>query len=249
MQKKISNKKILVFTATYNEIDNIGKLLLKIKKFNSKVHILIIDDNSPDGTAQKVIGLKKKIKNLNIIIRSKKLGLDSAHKMAYAYALKNKYDYLITMDADLSHDPCEIKNFIKYLKEYSFVIGSRYLPKGKCLMQGRRLFLSKYGNIIIKKVLGIKLTEFTTSYRGFNLKKLKKFNLKQVKAKGYSFMMCVVFEIYIRNFDIKEIPIIFKDRLEGFSKIPRIETLRTLKNLFFLYLRKVFNNTHIKQRA
>ena len=249
MQKKISNKKILVFTATYNEIDNIGKLLFKIKKSNSKVHILIIDDNSPDGTAQKVIGLKKKIKNLNIIIRSKKLGLDSAHKMAYAYALKNKYDYLITMDADLSHDPCEIKNFIKYLKEYSFVIGSRYLPKGKCLMQGRRLFLSKYGNIIIKKVLGIKLTEFTTSYRGFNLKKLKKFNLKQVKAKGYSFMMCVVFEIYIRNFDIKEIPIIFKDRLEGFSKIPRIETLRTLKNLFFLYLRKVFNNTHIKQRA
>ena len=249
MQKKISNKKILVFTATYNEIDNIGKLLFKIKKSNSKVHILIIDDNSPDGTAQKVIGLKKKIKNLNIIIRSKKLGLDSAHKMAYAYALKNKYDYLITMDADLSHDPCEIKNFIKYLKEYSFVIGSRYLPKGKCLMQGRRLFLSKYGNIIIKKVLGIKLTEFTTSYRGFNLKKLKKFNLKQVKAKGYSFMMCVVFEIYIRNFDIKEIPIIFKDRLEGFSKIPRIETLRTLKNLFFLYLRKVFNNTHIKHRA
>jgi len=240
MKKKNSNKKILVFTATYNEIDNIEKLLFKINKFNPQVHILIIDDNSPDGTAKKVKVLKKRIKNLNLIIRNKKLGLDSAHKEAYTFALKNEYDYLITMDADLSHDPYEIKNFIKYLEDYSFVIGSRYLPKGKCLMQGRRLFLSKYGNIIIKKVLGIKLTEFTTSYRGFNLKKLRKFDLKQVTAEGYSFMMCVVFEIYVRNFNIKEIPIIFKDRIEGVSKIPRIETLRTLKNLLFLYLRKIF---------
>ena len=248
MQKRILNKKVLVFTATYNEIDNVNNLLFKIKKFNPNVDILVIDDNSPDGTAEKVIELKKKIKNLSLILRSKKLGLDSAHKMAYTFALRNKYDYLITMDADMSHDPYEIKNFIKYLDEYSFVIGSRYLPKGKCLMQGRRLFLSKYGNIIIKKVLGIKLTEFTTSYRGFNLKRLKKFDLNQVKAKGYSFMMCVVFEIYIRNFDIKEIPIIFKDRLEGLSKIPRIETLRTLKNLFFLYLRKIFNGAPTKNR-
>lgn len=144
------------------------------------------------------------------------------------------------MDADLPHDPYEIKNFIKYLEDYSFVIGSRYLPKGKCLMRGRRLFLSKYGNIIIKKVLGIKLTEFTNSYQGFNLKKLKKFDLKQVTAEGYSFMMCVVFEIYVRNFNIKEIPINFKHRIEGVSKIHRIETLRTLKNLLFLYLRKIF---------
>ena len=231
-------KKILVFTATFNEIKNIKELILEIKRYNPNVDILIVDDNSSDGTSNEVRNLKNDIENLFLITREKKLGLDSAHKLGYKFALENKYDYFISMDADLSHDPKEIKNFIYHLSEYPFVIGSRYVSGGKCLMKGRRLIISKFRKIIIKKILNIKLSEFTTSYRGFNLNKLANFDLEFVKTKGYSFFMGTVFEISRRNFSIKEIPIIFKDREKGSSKISKIEIFRTLKNLLILFVRK-----------
>jgi dolichol-phosphate mannosyltransferase len=233
------SKKVLIFSATYNEVENIQILLKKILDNYPKIHILIIDDNSPDGTKEKINEFKKNYKNIFLISRKDKLGLDSAHKMAYDYALVKNYDYLITMDADLSHDPKEIKNFIKYLDHYPFVIGSRYIKGGKCLMQGKRLALSKYGNLFIKKTLNININEFTTSYRGFNLKKLEKFNLKVVKNKGYSFFMGTVIEIFNRKFNIKEIPIIFKDRFKGKSKIPKLEIFRTLKNLVIFLMKKI----------
>ena len=233
----MSQKKILVFTATYNEVSNITKLISRIKKHTSKVDILIIDDNSPDGTGRKVLKLKNKDKRLFLVSRKKKLGLDSAHKLAYDFAKKKKYDYLITMDADLSHDPKEIKKFIYYLNNFPFVIGSRYVPGGKCLMKGRRLLISRYGNQLIKKLLKINSNEYTNAYRGFNLKKLKNFHLDIVKTKGYSFFMGTLYEIKKRNFMIKEIPIIFKDRKEGYSKIPKLEVFRTLKNLLILSLK------------
>ena len=151
---------------------------------------------------------------------------------------KKNYEYLITMDADLSHDPKEIKKFIYYLNSFPFVIGSRYVPGGKCLMKGRRLLISRYGNQIIKKLLKINSNEYTNAYRGFNLKKLKNFHLDIVKTKGYSFFMGTLFEIDKLGYEIKEIPIIFKDRQKGLSKIPKIEILRTIKNLFILYLKK-----------
>lgn len=234
----MKKKKLLIFTATYNEAENIKNLIYKIRKYNPNAHILIIDDNSPDGTGKIVKNIFKNKKNLKLITRTNKKGLDSAHKLAYKFALKNKYNYLITMDADFSHDPKIIKNFLKFLPKFSFVIGSRYIKGGKCLMKGKRLLLSKYGNLFISKVLGIKLSEFTTSYRGFNLKDLKNFNLDQINSKGYSFFMGTVIEIYVRKFSIKEIPIIFKDRSKGVSKIPKFEIFRTLKNLFFFRLRK-----------
>ena len=234
----MKKKKLLIFTATYNEAENIKSLIYKIRKYNPNAHILIIDDNSPDGTGKIVKNISNNKKNLKLITRTNKKGLDSAHKLAYKFALKNKYNYLITMDADFSHDPKIIKNFLKFLPKFSFVIGSRYIKGGKCLMKGKRLLLSKYGNLFIRKVLGIKLSEFTTSYRGFNLKNLKNFNLDQINSKGYSFFMGTVIEIYVRKFSIKEIPIIFRDRSKGVSKIPKFEIFRTLKNLFFFRLRK-----------
>lgn len=234
----MKKKKLLIFTATYNEAENIKSLIYKIRKYNPNAHILIIDDNSPDGTGKIVKNISNNKKNLKLITRTNKKGLDSAHKLAYKFALKNKYNYLITMDADFSHDPKIIKNFLKFLPKFSFVIGSRYIKGGKCLMKGKRLLLSKYGNLFIGKVLGIKLSEFTTSYRGFNLKNLKNFNLDQINSKGYSFFMGTVIEIYVRKFSIKEIPIIFRDRSKGVSKIPKFEIFRTLKNLFFFRLRK-----------
>ena len=227
-------KKILVFTATFNELDNIKNLVSSIKKQPSNPHILIIDDNSPDGTSEEIKKLQNNFKNLFLIKRNNKLGLDSAHKEAYEFALKNNYDLLITMDADLSHDPNELGNFIKNLEEFPVVLGSRYIDGGQCLMKGRRLIFSKYGNLIIKFIFQLDCNEFTTSYRGFNLKKLNNFHLNLIKTKGYSFFMGTVHEIFKQKFKVKEIPIIFNDRKKGYSKIPRVEMLRTIINLLIL---------------
>ncbi len=236
----IDEKRILVFTACYNEKENIEKLIFKIREFLPESSILIIDDNSPDLTSEIINNLKNKDSKLNLIIRDKKLGLDTAHKLSYQYAIENNFEYLITMDADLSHDPKELINFKKYLEDYSFVLGSRYISGGKCLMRGSRLLMSKLGNSIIKFFSGINCSEFTTSYRGFNIKLLKNFHLNDVKQSGYSFFMGTIFEIEKKKFEIKEIPIIFADREQGVSKIPRLEIFRTLINLIIIVLKKNF---------
>jgi len=233
------NKKTLVFTATYNEIENIEQFLRSVNSHDPKIDILIIDDNSPDKTYELIENIQKEINNIFLIKRSHKLGLDTAHKEAYEFALINKYDYLITMDADLSHDPKEITNFIKKLENHDFVIGSRYMDGGKCLMNNKRLIISKYGNLFIRFILNINCNEFTTSYRGFNLSKLKNFHLNLIKEKGYSFFMGSVYYICFKKFSFIEIPIIFKDRQKGQSKIPKIEIFRTLINLFKLRFKKI----------
>tara|TARA_B100001057_G_scaffold302588_1_gene302788 strand:- start:455 stop:1156 length:702 start_codon:yes stop_codon:yes gene_type:complete len=226
--------KNLIFSATYDEKDNIKELIEKINKYSLNSDILIIDDNSPDGTGGILSQLKEKNSNLKFFIRESKLGLDTAHKYAYDYAIKNGYEKLITMDADLSHDPKEIPTFINLLNEHEFVIGSRYAKGGKCEMPLMRLFLSIIGNKIIKFVLKINCNEFTTSYRGFNLSKLNNFHLKKVRSKGYSFFMESIYWINKNNYKILEVPIFFKNRTAGKSKIPKIEILRTLKNLLLL---------------
>lgn len=230
------DKKILVFTATYNESENISELISLIMEQNFKPDLLIIDDNSPDGTYNKVQQMQKKFKNLFLIKRNGKLGLDTAHKEGYDFAKKNNYDYFITMDADFSHDPSELPNFVKNLNNFPIILGSRYVTGGNCLMSGRRLIISKYGNKFMKFIFKFDCNEFTTSYRGFNLKKLNDFHLNLIKTKGYSFFMGTIYEIFKKGFKVKEIPITFKDRSKGYSKIPRIEILRTLKNVFFLKL-------------
>ena len=233
--------KILIFTATYNEKENIINLINKINEYSGNADILIIDDNSPDGTGNLLKDFAKENNNLNVIIRDKKLGLDTAHKIAFKYAKENSYSSLITMDADLSHDPSEIPKMISLLKINYFVIGSRYIEGGKSEMTIARQLLSIYGNKLIKFILGIKCNEFTTSYRGFNLDKLKGFHLNLVTTKGYSFFMGTMFVIQKMKFEIKEIPIIFKDREKGISKIPKIEIFRTLTNLIILTFKNKLN--------
>ena len=138
------------------------------------------------------------------------------------------------MDADLSHDPKVIPKFINELKTNVFVLGSRYIKGGKCDMHGFRFFLSYFGNKIIKFLLNIDCNEFTSAYRGFNLKKLKDFHFKNISAKGYSFFMETIFQIHNKGIIINQIPIYFADRKEGKSKIPKIEVFRTLLNVLKL---------------
>ena len=226
--------KTLIFTATYNEKENIKFLIENLNKLNLDIDILIIDDNSPDKTWEILQKLEKEIKNLKVIVRNNKSGLDTAHKLAYNYAIDHEYVKFISMDADLSHDPNEVPKMINILDSSSFVIGSRYIKGGKCEMTGFRLFLSIIGNKFIKKILKINCNEFTTSYRGFNLAKLNGFNLNIINSKGYSFFMETIFRLNKNGIKINEIPIHFKNRRHGYSKIPGIEIFRTLKNVLFL---------------
>jgi dolichol-phosphate mannosyltransferase len=140
------------------------------------------------------------------------------------------------LDADFSHDPNEITKIIDFLDKYDFVIGSRYTEGGKNVQPFFRYLISYLGNKLIKLVLKIDLNEFTTSYRGFNLKKLKNFHLNKVNSKGYSFFMESIYQLNKNDYDILEVPIFFKNRIAGKSKIPKIEIFRTLKNLFLLVI-------------
>ena len=230
--------KVLIFTATYNEAGTIEAFLKAIDQLNLEVDVLIIDDNSPDQTWKIVKDYSKNKKNIHLIIRNKKEGLDTAHKTAYNYSIRNNYDFLITMDADLSHEPAAIPLFINELEKNIFVLGSRYVKGGKCNLKGPRLFLSYFGNKFIKFIFNIDCNEFTTSYRGFNLTKLGNFTLNDVSSKGYSFFMETIYQIHKRGILIKQIPINFNERIIGKSKIPRIEIFRTLLNIFKLRIKK-----------
>ena len=231
------DKKILIFAATYNEAKNINYFIEKILALNINLDLLIIDDNSPDKTWDIVNNYKKKNENIILIKREGKQGLDTAHKLAFNYAKEHNYNYLITLDADLSHDPKKIPDFLSELKNQSFVIGSRYIRDGKNEMKLRRYLLSLFGNKVIKFVLGINCDEFTSAYRGFNLNMLKNFDINKVSSKGYSFFMETVYLLHLTGNNIKQIPIRFKDRTKGDSKIPKVEIFRTLKNLFFLKIK------------
>ena len=230
-------KKILIFAATYNEAENINLFLENILKLDINLDLLIVDDNSPDRTWEIVDDYKKKNENIILIKREYKKGLDTAHKLAFSYAKENKYDYFITLDADFSHDPSKIPNFLEELKNNPFVIGSRYIKGGKNEMKLRRYLLSVFGNKIIKFVLRVDCDEFTSAYRGFNLNMLKNFDINKVSSKGYSFFMETVYLLHLTGNDIKQIPIRFKDREKGDSKIPKIELFRVLKNLFILKIK------------
>ena len=227
----------LVFTATFNESENIKNFLDKTLDVKN-IDILIVDDNSPDGTAKIIKDFQKNYQNIKLIVRNGKEGLDTAHKLAYKYAKEEGYTNLITMDADLSHDPSILPLIVDNLDLHPFVLGSRYIKGGKCLMKGRRLLLSWFGNKLIRIISGINSREFTTSYRGFNLDKLKGFSLNDIKSKGYSFFMETIYQINKLGYKIYEIPIIFATRKQGKSKIPKIEIFRTLLNVFRLYFEK-----------
>ena len=231
-------EKTLIFTATYNEVKNIEELIAGIKKNCKYADILIIDDNSPDGTGILLKKIEQEDHNLKVIIRNGKLGLDTAHKFAYEYALLNNYHYLITMDADLSHNPEEIPTFLEKVYDNDFVLGSRYMTGGKNKLNLFRFLLSFLGNKLIKYLLNLKCTEFTSSYRAFNLKKMKDFHMEKINSKGYSFFMETIYQINKQGFKIIEVPIIFEVRLQGVSKIPKVEVFRTLLNIFRLYFSK-----------
>lgn len=215
-------KKILVFTATYNEIKNIEELVIKINKYNSNVDILIVDDNSPDGTSNEILILKKKIKNLFLITRDKKLGLDSAHKLGYKFAIENQYDYFITMDADLSHDPKEINPMLNLLESNDLVIGSRYEGGLRVINWPiRRLYISYFANIYARIITGVPVKDLTAGFKGWTKDTLDRINFQECSSQGYCFQIETSFRAFQKGCKLIEHPIVFTDRTVGESKMSK----------------------------
>ena len=231
-------KKILVSVPTYNESENIKQLCQRIFKIKKNLNLIIIDDNSPDGTADKINKLKKKYKKLILIKRKRKLGIGSAIRRAMNYALKNNYDVLITLDADLSHQPEKIPSFLKYIKLNDFVIGSRYIKGGKSDYTGYRNFVSKFANKICRLLLNIHLNEFTTSFRAYNKKCLRILNEIPLYSDGYSSLVEFIFYIDRAGLKYIEVPIHFKDRFKGKSKIPKLQIIYGGLKLIELFIKR-----------
>ncbi|MEB1547736.1 glycosyltransferase [Xanthomonas campestris pv. campestris] len=231
--------KTLVFSATYNEAGNVGKLLEGICAAAPGADILIVDDRSRDGTvdAMKMLGLS----NLTIVQRPGKMGLGTAHLFAFCYAVHYGYDRLVTMDADGSHEPSSIPGLLDKIGQgYDFAIGSRYMAGGSCDYDGYRLRVSQAANIAARLLLGIKLSEFTTSFRAFRVTKLRTFSFPRLLVGGYSFFLTTVVEAARRGMRLAELPIHFCERGYGSSKIPSFEIFRGMLNLSRLALIKAF---------
>ncbi|MBF0329428.1 MAG: glycosyltransferase [Nitrospirae bacterium] len=232
-------EKILVATATYNEAANIKEFVQRVRNvLGNSQEILVVDDNSTDGTGNIVRGLMVSDKHLHIVTRRCKMGIGSAHKMMMLYAISNEYDYLVTMDGDLSHQPEEIPSLLKHAGKNVFVIGSRYMPGGNSDYTGTRMALSRIGNFMARIMLGIPLREFTTSFRVFDVNLLKSTPIEDIKSNGYSFFVEMVSLMKMVGARLIEAPIHFKDRKNDVSKIPQFQVLASLYNLIVLMFKQ-----------
>lgn len=233
--------RLLIFTATFNEADNVEALVEEIWDTVPNAEILVVDDNSTDGTGGILETLKAESKGkLHVIHRPRKLGLGTAHKLAFKFAAANNYDALITMDADFSHHPRYIPTIVKLLSEGSeFVIGSRYVDGGSCDYTGIRLLISRTANILARNLLGIKLNEATTSFRGFSKELLSKLEIDTVKSNGYSFFIESVYRVGRATNSVVEFPIHFEDRRFGTTKISKSEVRKGVFTLVRLAVQRL----------
>ena len=212
--------KTLIISPTYNEKKNIQQLVDLVLGENPEFHLLIVDDNSPDGTGDKVKSLQSVYKNLFLETRSKKSGLGTAYIFGFKWALKNKYENIIQMDADLSHNPKDLPRMVKNLKNNDVVIGSRYI-NGISVVNWplRRLMLSYGANAYSRIITGMRIKDATGGFKLWKTEVLNSIDFKQVKSSGYSFQIEMNYRTWIKKYKIVEHPIIFIDRTVGFSKM------------------------------
>ena len=212
--------KTLIISPTYNEIKNAPFLVEKIFDINPEFHLLIVDDNSPDGTAEAIKKLMKKYPNLFLEIRNKKDGLGKAYIHGFKWGLKRNYGCIVQMDADMSHHPKEIPAMIKLLKNNDLVIGSRYV-NGVSVVNWpiKRLILSYGANLYSRIITGMNIKDATGGFKLWKTEVLNSIDFRKVKSSGYSFQIEMNYRAWIKKYKIVEHPIIFIDRTVGFSKM------------------------------
>lgn len=224
----------LVLIPTYNESENVEKIIEAVLRQSPELEILIIDDNSPDKSASIVKNLMKTNSRIHLIERPAKLGLGTAYVTGFKYMLEYKYDYCFEMDADFSHNPNDLPRFIELLKDYDLIIGSRYC-EGVSVINWpiKRLLLSYFACLYARKVTGCPIKDLTAGFKCYKRNVLEGINLDKIKSDGYGFQIEIDFMIWRKGFKIKEIPIIFAERRVGVSKMSK----HIVYEAFFLVLR------------
>ena len=217
--------------ATYNEVDNIRDLVAEIHQFTPDCTVLIVDDNSPDGTGRLAEELKAGDPRVDVIHRSGKLGLGTAILAAMNYAIDHHYDYYLNMDADGSHPPRFIPAILEGMRDKDVMIGSRYIPGGG--VEGefnfKRKFMSTGINTYARLLLGLKTRDNSGSFRCYRVAKLAEMDLNRVMSRGYSFMEEILFWCRQVGCTFGETPIIFENRRAGISKINKMEAVKALQ--------------------
>ncbi len=211
---------VLIVIPAYNEKDNITRLLDKIYSLKINLSVLIVDDNSPDGTAQEIYKSQGKYSNLHLISRRRKLGLGSAYREGFKYAIENRYNIVIQMDADLSHLPRYIPHMLNRLEDCDLVIGSRYIKTGGVYgWPLHRIWLSRSASIFSKKMLRIPINDLTSGFKCIKRHVLEGIDFNTILSKGYAFQIEMVYRIFLKKFNIVEYPIIFRERTKERSKM------------------------------
>tara|TARA_B100000497_G_C7688477_1_gene417816 strand:- start:1877 stop:2596 length:720 start_codon:yes stop_codon:yes gene_type:complete len=215
--------KAVVIIPTYNEIDNISTVIEKVLNLSENFDILVVDDNSPDGTAEVVKGFVSKYSNRVFLeIKNIKEGLGKAYTLGFSWAMERNYDYIFEMDADLSHDPNDLVRMYIELQSINcdVVIGSRYVNGINVVNWPlSRIMLSYFASIYSRIITGLPVKDATSGFVGFKREVLEKMNLSSILFNGYAFQIELKFKAYKNNFKILEIPIIFRDRVHGESKM------------------------------
>jgi dolichol-phosphate mannosyltransferase len=216
-------ERALVIIPTYNERENISRMIHAVLEKDARLEILVVDDGSPDGTAGIVESIGARDNRVHIHKRPKKLGLGTAYIAGFRWALERHYDYIFEMDADFSHDPGHLPEFLRAIETADLVIGSRYRD-GKVTVVNwpmGRLLLSYFANWYARKVTGVPLWDLTAGFKCFRRTVLESIDLDDVRSNGYAFQIEVHFRAWRKRFRIVEVPIVFVDRTEGTSKMSR----------------------------
>ncbi len=233
----------IVIIPTYNEIENIETIIEKIFALKLPLEILVVDDNSPDKTYEKVQELIDSTypNRLHLIVREKKEGLGKAYIAGFKWALANekKYDFIIEMDADLSHNPKYLPRFVEEIENYDLIIGSRYVEGGGATNWPLfRKAISYGGSFYSRMILGVTIMDITGGFKCFRREVLEAINLDNVITTGYAFQIEMNYKATLKNFRIKEVPIIFEERVAGKSKMTKKVFVEALGKVITLRMNK-----------
>jgi dolichol-phosphate mannosyltransferase len=243
-------EKSLIVVPTYNEIDNIRELIPRVLSHPHDIEILVVDDSSPDGTADVVAKMAASDPRIHLLRRPGKLGLGSAYIAGFRWALERDYDIVFEMDADFSHDPGVIPEFLAAIRDADLVLGSRYLY-GVTVINWplKRLVLSYTANAYSRFLTGLPVRDATGGFKAFRREVLEAIDLSKVHSDGYSFQIEMSFLCWRKGYRMREIPIIFADRRVGISKMSRkiiMEATVVVWRLFFL---RIFTRRHTRPVA
>ena len=213
----------LVIIPTYNERENLERLVREVLAADPRIHILLVDDNSPDGTGELADQLARSEPRFQVLHRAGKLGLGTAYIEGFRWGIEQKFDYLLEMDADFSHDPAHLPHFLAAIENYDVVLGSRYLGGRVTVINWPigRLLLSYFANSYARRVTGLPVADLTGGYKCFRRKVLEAIDLDAVESEGYAFQIEMSFRAWCLGFSIGEIPIVFADRTIGESKMSK----------------------------